>query len=404
MNNRWLVLGIFYISSILNYVDRQVLSTLAPLLREKLSFTIEQYGILIGVFNALYAFSAPVSGYLIDRFGLNRGTTTAVGLWSIAGLLRGFASSFGGLMVTHSLLGLFESAGIPSTAKASHRFLKPAERAFGPAISSAGLSIGGIGAATALTWVALNWGWQWAFILPGVLGLLWIPLWLAVSRSMNVPEGDPSTVAPRTSFAELLRDPQLWGFAAGNFFAMTIFALWTFWTTEYFVKTFKLSLAQTNYGYAWMPAAISVLGAMFGAWLSRRLTTTRGLSPEDARRRTVFYTAIGMTSTALVPWMPTAGAAALLISFTYFCAQAQGVNFYTLPVDVYGQGRAAFAVSLLTTAFGVLNLIMGPLVGRVASLHGFAPVCYVCAFCPLIGYAIITVTRRREEPAQATTV
>ena len=398
MSNRWLVLSIFYISSILNYVDRQVLSTLSPLLREQLHFTVAQYGTMIGVFNALYAFSAPLAGYLLDRYGLHRGTTTAVALWSLAGLARGFAFNFPSLLVTHSILGLFESAGIPSTAKASHRYLKPAERAFGPAISSAGLSIGGIGAATGLTWIALRFGWQWAFIVPGALGLLWIPLWIWVARHEQVPEGDPATVAPRIDFHQMLRDPQLWGFAAGNFFAMTIFALWTFWTTEFFVKTYSLSLAQTNYGFAWMPAAISVLGAMFGAWLSRRLTLS-GLTPENARRRTVFFMALGMTITAAVPFMPTAGWAALLISLSYFCAQAQGVNFYTLPVDAYGQSRAAFAVALLTMAFGVLNLIMGPLVGRIASTHGFAPVCYVCAFCPLIGYAIITLTRRREATA-----
>ena len=398
MRNRWLVLSIFYISSILNYVDRQVLSTLSPLLREQLHFTVAQYGTMIGVFNAFYAFSAPLSGYLLDRYGLHRGTTTAVALWSLAGLARGFAFSFPSLLATHSILGLFESAGIPSTAKASHRYLKPAERAFGPAISSAGLSIGGIGAATGLTWIALRFGWQWAFIVPGALGLLWIPLWIWVARHEQVPEGDPATVAPRIDFHQMLRDPQLWGFAAGNFFAMTIFALWTFWTTEFFVKTYSLSLAQTNYGFAWMPAAISVLGAMFGAWLSRRLVLG-GLTPENARRRTVFFMALGMTITAAVPFMPTAGWAALLISLSYFCAQAQGVNFYTLPVDAYGQSRAAFAVALLTMAFGVLNLIMGPLVGRVVTTHGFAPVCYVCAFCPLIGYAIITLTRRREATA-----
>ena len=399
MSNRWLVLSIFYISSILNYVDRQVLSTLSPLLRDQLHFTTAQYGALIGVFNAFYAFSAPIAGFLLDRYGLNRGTTAAVALWSLAGLARGFSTNYSSLLTTHATLGLFESAGIPATAKASHRYLKPAERAFGPAISSAGLSIGGIGAATALTWVALHWGWQWAFILPGVLGLVWIPVWNWTADHSKVPEGDPATVQPRIDFRQMLGDPQLWGFAAGNFFAMTIFGLWTFWTTEFFVKTYSLSLAQTNYGFAWMPAAISVFGALFGAWLSRRLTLA-GFTPENARRRAVFWMALGMTLTAAVPLMPSAGWAAALISFTYFCAQAQGVNFYTLPVDAYGQGRAAFAVSLLTMAFGVLNLIMSPLVGRIVTTHGFAPVCYVCAFCPLIGYAIITLTRRREAPAQ----
>ena len=393
MRNRWIVLGLFYLSSVLNYLDRSVVAALSPMLREKLGFDLADYGMLQGVFSAFYAFSAPIAGLLVDRYGLTIATIGAVGFWSLAGMARGFMGSFAGLMSTHTVMGIFESAGIPSTAKASHRYLKPDERAYGPAMSQIGLSIGAIAAPTAFTWIAVNWGWQWAFIVPGVLGLLWIPLWLWASKNSYVPEGDPATVAARIQPSVMLRDPLLWGFAVGNFFSMATFSFWTVWTTEYFVKTFSLKLTSANYGYAWMPQVVACLGGLSGAWLSTRFVR-RGLSPFDGRRRTCLIAAFFMLSTGAVPFAGSPAVAAVLISVSFFAASVWGVNFYTLPVDVYGQGRTGFAISFLTAAYGVFVLLASPLIGRIAQAQGFAIVCYAFAFFPLIGYGAMELGRK----------
>ena len=393
MRNRWIVLGLFYLSSVLNYLDRSVVQALSPLLQEKLGFTLADYGMLQGIFSAVYAFSAPVAGLLVDRFGLTVAATVAVGFWSIAGMARGFATSFIGLVSTHTAMGIFESAGIPSTAKASHRYLRPDERAYGPAMSQIGLSIGAIAAPTAFTWIAITWGWQWAFIVPGVLGLLWIPLWLWAAKNSYVPEGDPATVVAKVDTRAMLRDPQLWGFAVGNFFSMATFTLWTFWMTPYFVRTFHLKLTSANYLYAWVPQVVACLGALSGAWLSKRFAN-RGLSPFAARRRTCLLAAFFMMSTGIVPLAETPAMAMVLISISFFAASVWGVNYYTLPVDVYGQARTGFAISCLTAAYGVFGLIVSPIIGRIAQVQGFAVVCYAFAFFPLIGYGAMELGRR----------
>ncbi len=399
MRNRWVVLALFYLSSVLNYLDRSVMAALSPLLREQLGFTLTDYGWLQGIFSAFYAFSAPIAGLLVDRYGLTLATIGAVGFWSIAGLARGLATNFIGLMSTHTVMGIFESAGIPSTAKASHRYLKADERAYGPAMSQIGLSIGAIAAPTAFTLIAVTWGWRWAFIVPGVLGLFWIPLWLWTSKNSYVPEGDPETVAPRVNPREMLRDPLLWGFAVGNFFSMATFSLWTVWTTEYFVRTFDLKLTSANYSYAWLPQFVACLGALSGAWISKRFVL-RGLTPFEARRRTCLFAAFFMLSTGLVPFAATPAVAALLISISFFAASVWGVNYYTLPVDVYGQGRTGFAVSFLTAAYGAFVLVVSPAIGAIAQRSGFSVVCYAFAFFPLIGYGAMELGRKfRATPA-----
>ncbi len=392
MRNRWIVLSIFYISSVLNYLDRSVMAALSPMLREQLGFSLTDYGWLQGIFSAFYAFSAPIAGLLVDRYGLTIATISAVGFWSIAGMARGLAGNFLGLMATHTVMGVGESAGIPSTAKASHRYLHADERAYGPAISQIGLSIGAIAAPTLFTFIAVTWGWRWAFIVPGALGLLWIPLWLWTSKNSFVPEGDPGTVPPRVAPRDMLRDPMLWGLAVGNFFSMATFSLWTVWTTEYFVRTFHLPLTNANYNYAWMPQVVACLGALSGAWLSKRFVR-RGMAPFDARRRTCLMAAFFMTSTGLVPLAATPAMAALLISLSFFAASVWGVNYYTLPVDIYGQGRTGFAVSFLTAAFGLFVLVVSPAIGAIAQRQGFAVVCYTFAFFPLIGYGAMEVGR-----------
>ena len=393
MRNRWIVLGIFYLSSVLNYLDRSVMAALSPMLREQLGFSLTDYGWLQGIFSAFYAFSAPIAGLLVDRYGLTIATISAVGFWSVAGMARGLASNFMGLMATHTVMGIGESAGIPSTAKASHRYLHADERAYGPAMSQIGLSIGAIAAPTLFTMIAVTWGWQWAFIVPGALGLLWIPLWLWTSKNSYVPEGDPETVTARVEPREMLRDPLLWGLAVGNFFSMATFSLWTVWTTEYFVRTFDLKLTSANYNYAWVPQFVACLGALSGAWISKRLVT-RGMSPFDARRRTCLMAAFFMLSTGAVPLATTPAMAALLISISFFAASVWGVNYYTLPVDVYGQGRTGFAVSFLTAAYGVFVLVVSPVIGSIAQRQGFAPICYAFAFFPLIGYAAMELGRK----------
>ncbi|MCC6263516.1 MAG: MFS transporter, partial [Bryobacterales bacterium] len=177
---RWLVMGVFVISSALNYLDRQILAQLAPILKTDLHITDQQYGWLLSAFAAFYAVSAPCAGWVLDRLGLTRGMSAAVGFWSLAGMATGLTSGFWSLAACRSALAVGESAGVPGSAKAGRLYLPAPEYALGSAAGQVGLTVGGVVAPPLATWFALQGQWRATFLVAGALGLLWIPLWRMV--------------------------------------------------------------------------------------------------------------------------------------------------------------------------------------------------------------------------------
>src|SRR5262249_11762042 len=157
------------LSSAINYLDRQTLATLAPVLRAEFHLSNADYGLILTAFSITYAAAAPFAGMLIDRIGLNRAITLAVRGWSGAGTATGLAGGAGGLVGCRAALGVAEAAGIPGAGKAIHQYLRPAERALGNAVNQAGVSLGLILAPPAATYLAVTAGWRQAFVITGIL-------------------------------------------------------------------------------------------------------------------------------------------------------------------------------------------------------------------------------------------
>lgn len=387
---RWWLLSIFVLSSSINYLDRQSLATLAPLLRADFQLSREQYGWILGAFSITYAASAPFAGMVIDRIGLNRGISLAVGLWSVAGIATSFTSGLGGLMGCRAVLGIAEAGGIPSAGKAVHTYLRPPERAMGNAINQAGVMLGAILAPPVATWIAVRYGWRMTFALTGLLGLLWIPVWnWAARRSPPAPKGGPIF-----GHAELLRDRRLWGFVAANGLSMVGYSLWSNWTTQYLVDAHHLTLSQAAW-YAWIPPFVAMGGGFAGGWFSLRLME-RGLAATSARLRVCLAAAVLSLGTAAIPAAPTAAWATAGISLSIFAVSAFSVNTYTLPLDVFGGARAAFAVSMLVASYGAIQLVVSPLFGHIIDRHGYSPVAIVAALTPMAACAALWLTRRRD--------
>ena len=384
---RWWILTVFVLSSAINYLDRQSLATLAPLLRSDFHLSREQYGWILGAFSMTYAASAPFAGIVIDRIGLNRGISLAVGLWSAAGIATGFSTGLGGLVGCRAVLGIAEAGGIPSAGKAIYTYLRPPERAMGNAINQAGVSLGMILAPPIATWIAVRYGWREAFVLTGLLGLLWIPVWNFAARH-TPPAAKSATVIKHS---EMLRDRRLWGFVAANGLSMVGYSLWSNWTTQYLVDAHHLTVAQAAW-YTWIPPLVAMGGGFFGGWFSLRLMD-RGLPATAARFRVCFAAAVLSLVTAAIPQAPTVAWATAGISISIFAVAAFSVNTYTLPLDVFGGARAAFAVSMLVASYGAIQLVISPLFGRIIDRHGYSPVTAIAAVTPLAACAALWFSR-----------
>jgi len=384
---RWIALTVFVLSAVLNYLDRQILATMAEIwtTRHDFGFTPADYGHLVQYFSIAYAATALFIGSFIDRVGLNRGATISVFVWAIASFGTGMSHSIHELLLWRIVLGAAEASGVVAVGKAVSLYLYPKEQAVGQAMGQMGLSLGAGLAPGFAVYFAYNYDWRWTFYVVGCLSLLWIPVWLLTSRWVPPVAGIAHRV--RTNSFRLIKDPKLWGLMFGNFFAMTVYSLWSNWPPRYLVRMHHLSPAETAH-YTWIVPICGYFGAMVGGSISWQLIH-RGMTPVAAHKRCCMVAAVLLMSTAAIPLMPTPFLATLGMCISFFLVTAWSTNHYTLPIDIYGPARSAFGVSALILAYGLMQFVVSSPLASFTERYGFAPVCIVFAFMPLLSYTIV---------------
>jgi MFS transporter, ACS family, hexuronate transporter len=263
---RWWILTVFVLSSAINYLDRQSLATLAPLLRADFHLSREQYGWILGAFSITYAASAPFAGIIVDRIGLNRGISLAVGLWSAAGIATGFSTGLGGLVGCRAVLGIAEAGGIPSAGKAIHTYLAAARARHGQRHQSGRRQPRHDSRAAHRHVDRGPLRMAHGVRAHRHSGLLWIPVWNFAAR--HSPPAAKSATALK--HGEMLRDRRLWAFVAANGLSMVGYSLWSNWTTQYLVDVHHLTVAQAAW-YTWIPPLVAMGGGFAGGWFSLRL-------------------------------------------------------------------------------------------------------------------------------------
>jgi MFS transporter, ACS family, hexuronate transporter len=396
---RWLAVSVFIISSTLNYLDRNLISLLAPLMMAELHFNQTQFGELISVFSILYAASSLFSGWLLDRFGINKTTSGAVAWWSLAALGHGLVNSVGGLAVCRGALGMAESAGVPAVGKLNGIYLKPEERALGAAANQIGLSLAGV---IGPLWIgfALTQGWRRAFLINGILGFVWIPIWLAISNLIPAHYQADELAAKaddrRPAFS-ILKERNLLLLVAANLLWMTGYSLWSNWTTLYLIHVQKISLHDAA-RYLWIPPLLSNVGGFFGGWLSLRWIR-RKMDAVTARRKVVWISAVCSLLTLLLPFAPNAAWATAGISLSFFFSVAGSSNIYALPIDIYGPARSGLAISALTGAFGVLQTVISPIIGKMGDRQLYPQVVWMATLPLLLSALALTGIRQPSREA-----
>jgi len=392
----------FILSSTLNYLDRNLLGLLAPLMMAELHFSQTQFGFLISLFSITYAATSLMAGWLLDRFGINRTTCAAVAWWSVAAVANGLVRTFGGLSVCRAALGLGESAGVPAVGKLNGIYLKPEERALGAAANQIGLSLAGV---IGPIWIvfALSHSWREPFVINGIIGLVWIPVWLIVNRAIPARYGENefiSSVPAERNSMRILRDRNLLLLVLANIFWMTGYSLWSNWTTLYLTHVQHITLREAAH-YLWIPPVFSNLGGFFGGWLSLHWIK-RGTDPAGARRRAVWISAICSLFALFLPLAPTAAWATAGISLSFFFSVAGSVNIYALPIDIFGAARSGLAISALTGAFGVLQTVISPLIGKMGDHNLYPQVVWIATLPLLLSAAALMGLQKSEAAATKT--
>ena len=390
---RWVAVAIFILSSTLNYLDRSLLNVLAPLILREFSLSQQSFGFIISAFSIVYAFSSLAAGILLDRIGLNKSISAAVAWWSAVSIITAFTSGFNSLLGVRAALGIGESAGVPAFGKLNGIYLKPSERALGTASNQIGLSLGGIVAAAAVP-VALFYGWRTPFAFCGALGLLWVPLWLLTSKRIK-PEYGISEIAKDRNPMAIWGTRDLWLLVLANVLWMPLYSLWSNWTTLYLTSVQHISIKESAH-YVWVPPLVSNLGGFFGGglslwWMNRQTDSV------TARRRAICVSALGALVTLTLPLAKSPVAATTIISLSVFFCLAGSVNIYALPLDIFGAQHAGVAIAALTFAYGILQTLISPLIGRMADKGMYATAIWMLTV-PLFFSAVLLMgcSKRRE--------
>lgn len=405
---RWVAVGIFIISTTLNFLDRALLAVLAPLIMSEMHLNLTGFGFLVSAFSIAYAASSLGVGWFLDREGVNLGISAAVAWWSAAAASVGLVKSAGGLAVCRAALGIGESAGVPAAGKLNGVYLKPEERALGAAFNQVGISLG-LAIAPLSIGFATVYSWRLPFVAVGVLGFLWIPVWWFTSRRIQPQFGtlqgeqrkvESVRVAKHSGRQQegarlkLLLDPSLLALMIANVLWMSGYSLWSNWTTLYLIKVHGLTLKQTA-GYVWIPPLVSNFGGFFGGWLSKRWMQ-RDLQPVAARRRAVQWSSAGCLLTLLLPLMPDARWATAIISVSFFFLLAGSVNIYAIPIDLFGAARSGVAISALVFSFGLMQTVISPVFGYLAGHNLYTAVIWIVTIPPILSALVLTRVREAE--------
>jgi ACS family hexuronate transporter-like MFS transporter len=409
---RWTVCALLFVVTTINYVDRQVLGILAPTLQAELQWSETEYGDVVSWFSLVYAFGFLVAGRLLDRIGVRRGFAIAVVTWSIAAIGHAFARTTAGFSAARALLGLGESANFPGAIKAVAEWFPKRERALATGIFNAGTNTGAIITPLLVPWIALTWGWQWAFIVTGSLGFLWLAVWLAVYRSpeqhtrvssselTHIRSDREESLGARVPWHRLLGYRQTWAFVTGKLLADPVWWFYLYWFPKFLDTRHGIKLAQVA-----LPLIVVYLvadvGSVGGGWLSSALIK-RGFTVNRARKTAMLAMALLIVPTALAPLAPNMWTAVIIVSIAAAAHQAWSANVYTLTSDMFPRSVVASVTGIGGFAGAMGGVVFQRATGRILQANGndYTPIFAMCAFAYVVAWVIIHMLVPRMQPVR----
>jgi ACS family hexuronate transporter-like MFS transporter len=375
------------LGGIVNYIDRNTLSVLAPELEKELHFSTQQYSYIVVAFLLCYSVMQPVAGYLIDRIGLRVGYFVFIVAWGTASILPAFAGSWQVMAVCIGLLGLAASANIPSAVKLAAVWFPPKERSVATGWANTGTSVGAMLTPGIVVWLELTWGWQYAFALAGSLALSVAVLWAIFYRS---PDKNPrlsehervniighGTVAlPRPSIRNVVTKRPFWGMAAARFLTEPAWQTFSFWIPLYMIQARGMDIKQFAI-FGWLPFLAADLGSVIGGYLSPYLHTKFRITLVNSRVVGVGVGALCMIGPGMVGLVSSPIVAILLFSLGGFAHQMLSSLLYALVTDKFEKQEVATATGFTGMA-GYLGATLFTLtIGQMVGTIGYEPI-FVC--------------------------
>ena len=405
---RWWILGLLFLITVINFVDRQSLSVVAPILRDKLHLSNEDYGLIVACFSFGMMSGEFPMGWLIDRKGVRFGLSFAVIWWSIANCLHAFGSARLHFAAMRYWLGTGECGNYSGGVKVISQWFPVRERAFAIGIFNGGSMIGSIIALPLVGWLTLEFGWPAAFLIPGVMGFFWVAAWWTLYRDpashssitdaerAYILEDRAGVAEPEPSSRELLRHPQTWAIMICRMLVGPVVQFYIFWMPEYLYRARGMSLKSISF-FGWLPFLFGDIGSIAGGAVAGVLIA-RGMKAAGARGVTMGIGAACCAGSIAVVMSPSTELAIAWICFVLFGHTFLSANMFAAISDMFPKGAVGRVTALTGISQGLTGMLFQYTTGAIVDRFSFVPVFAMAAVLPALGCLLLFLLSRRLRP------
>jgi ACS family hexuronate transporter-like MFS transporter len=423
MRYRWLVVSLLFFATTINYIDRQIIGLLKPILEKEFNWSETDYAHIVMAFTAAYAIGLLLAGRLIDKTGTRIGYAISIIIWSIAGMFHAVARSVTGFSIARIALGLGEAGNFPAAVKAVAEWFPKNERGLATGLFNAGTSVGVVAALMIAPWILANYGWQEVFWITGSLGFLWLVFWIIYyqvpqkQKRLSKKELDyilagqdererETKESVTIRWTKLFAFRQTWAYITGKALIDPIYWFFLFWLPSYFSSTFSLDLKKPSLQLMTIYAATTI-GSIGGGYMSS-LLIKKGWDVLKARKFSLMLFAILELSVIVVQFAPGAWSAVALISFAVAIHQAWATNVFTIASDLFPSEAVSSVVGIGGMAGAVGGILFPVLVGNLLDTYkatgditaGYNILFTVCGCTYLIAFFIIHLLTRNAGKVQ----
>jgi len=431
---RWTICSLLFFATTVNYLDRQVLSLLAPDLSKEFGWTNSDYANITAIFQFVYAIAMLFAGRIIDKLGTKAGYTWAIIIWSIGAIVHAYSIFIGevvvnvmalvglaavpvsiiGFMISRALLAIGEAGNFPSALRATAEYFPKKERSFATGIFNSGTNVGAILAPLTVPWVAKQWGWETAFILIGALGFVWLIFWRIYYEKpenqkrlskdelefINSDAGEEVTSnneKVKISWIKLLGYKQTWAFAFGKFMTDGVWWFFLFWLPKYLEAQYGMVKTEIMLPLAVL-YSMTMFGSIGGGWFPIYFIK-KGFSPYDGRMKAMlliaFFPLVVLAAQPLggyTFWIPV-----ILIGIGASAHQAWSANIFTTVSDMFPKKAVGSIVGIGGMAGGFGGVVMSKLGGAFFDHYkalghiqtGYTIMFAICAVSYLIAWCVM---------------
>jgi MFS transporter, ACS family, hexuronate transporter len=415
---RWIVCGLLFLATTINYIDRQVIGLLKPTLSAEFNWTETDYSNIVMAFSAAYALGLLLFGKIVDKIGTKMGYTVSVIFWSIAAMLHAAVKSTFGFGAVRAFLGISEAGNFPTAIKATAEWFPKKERALATGIFNSGTNIGAVIAPIVVPWILGLYGWRQAFIWTGAIGFIWLIFWIIYyeipSKQKRLTQGEFDYIHSDKDEQEEKKDKplpwgkllgirQTWAFVFGKLLTDPIWWFFLFWLPSYFAEAYNIDLKKPNLQLVIVYTATTI-GSVGGGYLSSYLIR-KGWLVFKARKISMLVFAFCVLPIMSAQYAPNVWVAVSLISLAAAAHQAWSANIFTTVSDMFPKQAVSTVVGIGGMAGSTGGLLFPIVVGAMLDHYkalgdivvGYNILFVICGFAYLLAWVIMHFLAPRME-------